>query len=61
MIDSIGRILFGDVNPSGRLPVTFERPWEDDPVHDNYYPKVGRSSDQFELRGKLTLAASGGR
>src|SRR5580692_8064101 len=34
-------ILFGDVNPSGRLPSTFERHWEDNPVHDNYYPAAG--------------------
>jgi beta-glucosidase len=34
-------ILFGDVNPSGRLPATFERHWEDNPVHDNYYPAAG--------------------
>jgi len=55
----LAEVLFGDVNASGRLPVTFERRWEDNPVHDSYYPEVGRSSDQFELRGKLTLAASG--
>lgn len=34
-------ILFGDVNPSGRLPATFERHWEDNPVHDSYYPPAG--------------------
>jgi beta-glucosidase len=34
-------ILFGDVNPSGRLPATFERRWEDNPVHDSYYPADG--------------------
>jgi beta-glucosidase len=34
-------ILFGDVNPSGRLPQTFERYWEDNPTHDSYYPAAG--------------------
>jgi beta-glucosidase len=38
---ALAEILFGDVNPSGRLPVTFERRWEDNPVYDSYYPEPG--------------------
>jgi beta-glucosidase len=41
-------ILFGDVNPSGRLPATFERHWEDNPVHDNYYPAAGTKRVIYE-------------
>lgn len=38
---ALAEILFGDVNPSGRLPITFERRWEDNPVHESYYPEAG--------------------
>jgi beta-glucosidase len=35
---ALAEILFGDVNPSGKLPVSFERRWEDNPTHASYYP-----------------------
>ncbi len=35
---ALAEILFGDVNPSGRLPVTFERRLEDGPSFGTYYP-----------------------
>jgi beta-glucosidase len=38
---ALAEILFGDVNPSGRLPVSFERRWEDNPARDSYYPEAG--------------------
>ncbi len=38
---ALAEILFGDVNPSGHLAATFERRWEDNPTHDNYYPERG--------------------
>jgi len=35
---ALAEIILGDVNPSGRLPVTFERRREDNPAHASYYP-----------------------
>ena len=34
---AIADILFGNVNPSGKIPVSFEQKWEDNPTFDNYY------------------------
>src|SRR5206468_524070 len=45
---ALAEILFGDVNPSGRLPVTFERLWSDNPVHDSYYPRAGTNRIDYK-------------
>jgi beta-glucosidase len=36
---ALAEILFGQVDPSGHLPVTFERRAEDNPTFKNYYPE----------------------
>jgi beta-glucosidase len=47
---ALGEILFGDVNPSGHLPVTFERRLEDYPCMANTpatYPGVRAPGDDY--------------
>ncbi len=34
--NALARILYGEVNPSGKLPLTFPRRWEDSPVYATY-------------------------
>jgi len=36
---ALAQILFGEYTPSGKLPATFERRWEDNPTFHSYYPQ----------------------
>jgi len=38
---AIAEILFGKVNPSGKLPASFEKEWKDNPTYDSYYDEDG--------------------
>ncbi len=35
---ALAQILFGEYNPSGKLPASFERRWEDNATFHSYYP-----------------------
>jgi beta-glucosidase len=37
---ALADVLFGH-SPEGKLPFSFERRWEENPTHDNYYPQEG--------------------
>jgi beta-glucosidase len=41
--NALAGILFGDINPSGKLPVTFLRAWEDTPVLSSYPGREGKT------------------
>ena len=45
---AVAQILFGDYSPSGRMPISIEKRWEDNPVHDNYYPKPGTKKVEYK-------------
>jgi beta-glucosidase len=36
---AIAEVLFGDRSPEGKLPISFERHWQDNPTHDFYDAK----------------------
>lgn len=38
---ALAQLLFGDFSPSGKLPASFERRWEDNPTFHSYYPQKG--------------------
>jgi len=44
---ALAELLFGDYSPSGKLPVSFERRWEDNPTFNSYYPKEGEKSVKY--------------
>ena len=38
---AVAQVLFGQHNPEGKLPVSFDRAWEDNPSYAYYYPIPG--------------------
>jgi beta-glucosidase len=43
--EALAEVLFGQQNPEGHLPVTFETRWEDNPAFHNYYPPTGAGGE----------------
>jgi beta-glucosidase len=44
---ALAQILFGDYSPSGKLPASFERRWEDNPAFHSYYPEKDQKRVQY--------------
>jgi beta-glucosidase len=45
---ALAQILFGEFSPSGKLPASFERRWEDNATFDSYYPKTGEKRVEYK-------------
>lgn len=45
---ALARIISGKVNPSGKLPASFEKAWQDNPVHNNYYDADGDKRVEYK-------------
>lgn len=44
---ALAQILFGEYSPSGKLPASFERQWEDNATFHSYYPKPGEKQVEY--------------
>src|SRR5882762_5340543 len=45
---ALAQILFGEINPAGKLPASFERRWEDNAAFDSYYPKKADKHIEYQ-------------
>jgi beta-glucosidase len=44
---ALAEILFGESSPSGKLPASFERQWEDNATFRSYYPRPGEKQVEY--------------
>ena len=47
---ALAEILLGQRSPEGRLPISFERRWEDNPTHDWYYAPPHAEGEKPQVR-----------
>jgi beta-glucosidase len=45
---ALASILFGDTDPSGRLPISWDRRWDENPAHDSYYPSPNTNRVEYK-------------
>lgn len=55
---ALARMLAGEFSPSGRLPMSIEAKWEDNPVHDSYYPKE-KAENKREFTNRYVTYSEG--
>jgi beta-glucosidase len=46
---ALAQIILGQYSPEGKLPISFERQWEDNPVHNSYYPNSTEPGHELDV------------
>jgi len=52
---ALAQIIFGDVNPSAKLSVSFEKKWEDSSVYNSYYADADHSNAYISWNDTIAL------
>ncbi len=55
---AVAQVLFGDHDPEGKLPVTFDRLWKDNPSYNDYYPIAGADTKLHVKKRAAHLSTS---
>jgi beta-glucosidase len=45
---ALAQLLFGDYSPSGKLPISIEKRWDDSAAYDSYYPKPDQQKVEYK-------------
>jgi beta-glucosidase len=46
---ALAQILLGQYSPEGKLPISLERQWKDNPVHNSYYPNSTQPGHELDV------------
>lgn len=56
---ALAEIIAGDISPSGRLPISIEDKWADNPVHDSYYDRRNVPHKRVEYKEGIFVGYRG--
>lgn len=56
---ALAEIITGKIAPSGKLPITIEKDWKDNPVHDSYYDKRNVPHKRIEYKEGIFVGYRG--
>ena len=56
---ALAEIISGKISPSGKLPITIENVWEDNPVHDSYYDRRNVPHKRIEYKEGIFVGYRG--